>query len=229
MPLAFSTKKRIGGNAHENWSLVRFLPLLIGDKVPANESAWQVLTHLKDIADLVVAPFHTKESVAYLDSKTSEHRLRFQEVFPDQKILPKHHYLEHYPQLIEQFGPLVELWTMRFESKHGFFKRVVRHTNCFKNVFLSLSQRHQFHMAHQLHLCSLPTSTLKVRNVSSIPIDVVRQLDVWYKEHYRAFILTTSAREILLLEHHSLNDPYPLADYTIQGRRLVVPKRCIHV
>lgn len=39
VPLAYSTKKRIGGNAHENWGLLRFLRLLIGDKVPANEPA----------------------------------------------------------------------------------------------------------------------------------------------------------------------------------------------
>ncbi len=61
------------------------------------------------------------------------------------------------------------------------------------------------------------------------PLFVVRWLDAWYTEHYRAYILTTSARGILLLEHHSLTDLYPLADYMIQGRRLVVPKRYIHV
>lgn len=60
------------------------------------------------------------------------------------------------------------------------------------------------------------------------PLFVVRLLDAWYTEHYTAYILTTSARGIQLLEHHSLTDPYPLADYTILGRRLVL-KRYIHV
>lgn len=30
VPLSFASRKTVGGNAHENWSLIRFLPLLIG-------------------------------------------------------------------------------------------------------------------------------------------------------------------------------------------------------
>lgn len=295
VPLTFSARRTVGGNAHENWSLLRFFPFLIGDRVPANEPAWQLLNDLKDIVDLVVAPSHTKASIAYLAFKISEHRIRFQEVFPETKLLPKHHYLEHYPELIEQFGPLVALWTMRFEAKHSFFKRVVRHTNCFKNVLLSLSQRHQFHMAYHLYQCSSLTPRLEVSHVSNLPIDVlnedisrtvqqkhpnldvvclakevtfkgftyresmviahgecsglpefgeivqiivlqdkplfiVRRLDAWYTEHYRAYVLVQSSdKKIELLEHHDLTDPYPLVQYTIGGRRMVALKRYIHV
>lgn len=143
--------------------------------MPANEPAWQLLNDLKDIVDLAVSPSHTKASIAYLAFKISEHRIRFQEVFPETKLLPKHHYLEHYPELIEIFGPLVALWTMRFEAKHSFFKRVVHHTNCFKNVLLSLSQRHQFHMAYHLYQCSSLTPRLEVSHVSNLPIDVLNE------------------------------------------------------
>lgn len=107
VPLTSATKRTIGGNAHENWSLLRFLPLLIG--VPSNEPAWQVLCDLKDIVELAVAPLHTEDSISYLDFKISEHRAVFQEVFSHERIRPKHHFLEHYSQLIRQFGPLVAL------------------------------------------------------------------------------------------------------------------------
>lgn len=130
VPLTYATKRTIGGNAHENLSLLRFLPLLIGAIVPSNEPAWQILCDLKDIVELAVAPLHTEDSISYLDFKISEHRAIFQEVFPHKRIQPKHHFLEHYPQLICQFGPLVALWTMRYEAKHSFFKRVIHHTNC---------------------------------------------------------------------------------------------------
>lgn len=63
---------------------------------------------------LVVAPTHTDESIAYLEGKISEHRQKYQE----------YHYLEHYPQLIRMFGPLVCLWTMHFEAKHSFLSRL---------------------------------------------------------------------------------------------------------
>lgn len=89
--------------------------------MPTDEPAWKILTDLKEIVDLVVSPVHTKETIAYLNFKISEHRVQLQEVFPDYRLLPKHHFLEHYPQLICQFGPLVCLWTLRFEAKHSFF------------------------------------------------------------------------------------------------------------
>lgn len=97
VPLTFSARRTVGDNAHENWSLLSFFPFLIGDRVSANEPAWQLLNDLKDVVNLVVAPSHTKASIAYLAFKISEHRIRFQEVFPETKLLPKHHYLEHYP------------------------------------------------------------------------------------------------------------------------------------
>ncbi|XP_026017031.1 uncharacterized protein LOC113018186 isoform X1 [Astatotilapia calliptera] len=84
-----------------------------------------MLMTLKDIVDLVMSRVHTEESICYLDSIISEHRSRFLDVFPQHKLIPKHHFLEHYPQLIREFGPLAALWTMRFEAKHSFFKKVL--------------------------------------------------------------------------------------------------------
>lgn len=64
----------MGGKAHENWSLLRFLPLLIGPLVPEDDPAWLVLMDLKDITELVVAPVHSDDSLAFLESKIIEHR-----------------------------------------------------------------------------------------------------------------------------------------------------------
>lgn len=69
--------------------------------------ARQILLDLKDIVELVVAPTHTDESIAYLEGNISEHRQKYRELFPSVQLLPKHHYLEHYPQLIRMSGPLV--------------------------------------------------------------------------------------------------------------------------
>lgn len=295
VPITYATKRTIGGNAHENWSLLRFLPLLVGTRVPSNEPAWQVLCELKDIVELVVAPFHTEDSISYLDFKISEHRTVFKEVFPHEKIRPKHHYLEHYPQLIRQFGPLVALWTMSFESKHSFFKRVIRHTNCYKNVLYSLAQRHhQFQTAYNLYMCRFAKPFLEVTNVSTLPLDVInedialavkqkhphmdnvnlaknvsysgfnyrigmvvahgslaglpefweivhmivlqeelifilKKVDAWYLEHYRAYgLVISSPKELRLVGVDELTDPYPLAHYIVGGQRLISLKRYIH-
>jgi len=175
IPLNFATRKSIGGNAHENWSLLRLLPLMIGFKVPENEPAWHLLMDLKDIVELVVAPFHTEDTIRFLDIKISEHRHRYLQIFPEARVLPKHHYLEHYPQLIKAFGPLVALWTMRFEAKHSFFKRVVRHTNCFRNILRSLAVKHQFMLAYHLHGTDVLKPALTVSNISTLPVDVLKE------------------------------------------------------
>ncbi len=121
IPRNYSSRKRIGGNAHENWNLIRLLPFLIGDLVPEDELAWQVILDLKEIVQLAVAPAHTDETIAYLDIRVSEHRQRLLQLNPVVKLLPKHHYLEHYAHMIRCFGPLVGVWTLRFEAKHSFF------------------------------------------------------------------------------------------------------------
>ena len=120
IPHNYSSRKTIGGNAHENWCLICFLPFLIGDLIPEGELAWQAILYLKEIVELVAAPVHTYETIACLDVKVSEHRHRLLELFPGAKLKPKHHYLEHYSHLIRCFGPLVGVWTIRFEAKHFF-------------------------------------------------------------------------------------------------------------
>ncbi|KAK0148560.1 putative nuclease HARBI1 [Merluccius polli] len=175
VPLSFSSRKTIGGNAHENWCLLRLLPFMIGHLIPEDEPAWKVILDLKDIVELVVATFHCEESVAYLEYKISEHRRRYKEVFPDQRIRPKHHFLEHYPEMIKLFGPIVKFWTMRFEAKHSYFKQVVRHTKCFKNITLSLANKHQLMIGYHMHTRSYQRSGFDVTNVSTIPLDVMKE------------------------------------------------------
>ena len=116
----FAKRKSVGGNAHENWTLLRLLPLIVGPKIPKGDPAWEVLLVLRDIVELVVNQVHTEQTICFLDSKISEHKHRFLMVFPEQCLIPKHHYLEHYLELIRAYGPLVSLWTMRFEAKQFF-------------------------------------------------------------------------------------------------------------
>ena len=40
-------------------------------------------------------------------------------------------------------GPLVCNWSMRFQAKHHYFKKIVGTVNNFKNIEYSLAKRHQ--------------------------------------------------------------------------------------
>lgn len=73
-----------------------------------------------------------------------------------------------------QIGPLVCHWTMRFEAKHSFFKQIVRHTSCFKNIPLTLASKHQLMIAFHLNSPSHVKPPLEVSDVSNVPIDVVK-------------------------------------------------------
>lgn len=74
--------------------------------------------------------------------------------------------------MVKSFGPLVSLWTMRFEAKHSFFKHVARHTNCFKTIPYSLAVKHQLIISYHLK-SSHEKHTLKVSTASTVPLDVL--------------------------------------------------------
>ena len=177
----FSTKGTIGGNAHENWCLIRLLPFLIGHCVPEVDNTWEILMLLKDIIELSMAPMHTEETLQFLDCKIAEHRQLLQSTFPDFRLKPKHHYLEHYPQLVRKFGPLCDVWTMRFEGKHKFFKKAIRNAQNFKNVAMSLATRHQRAVSYHLDCSSFFRPSVEMAKVSSVllasfPLNVQREI-----------------------------------------------------
>lgn len=178
----FAAKNTIGGNALENATLLRLLPLMIGHMVPEGDGAWTVLMDLKEVVEIVLCPVFTEESIQYLQTKILDHRNMLQEVFPDFKLRPKHHYIEHYPDLIRCFGPLVHLWTMRFEGKHRFFKRVVHDTQNFKNVLKKLANRHQHMVAYYLSGPSFFKPHQQTSNVCSVMVSALPDVAKAYVE-----------------------------------------------
>lgn len=97
---------------------MRLLPLINGDNVKDTaDDVWQLTLLLKDIVDLICAQKISVPQVAYLNVLIQEYLELRKTLFPETNLKPKHHYLRHYPALILKFGPLIRLWTMRFESK----------------------------------------------------------------------------------------------------------------
>jgi len=140
---------KVGGHAVQNWYFLRLLPLLVGDRIRNKENpVWNLLLLLREIVDLVCAPAISLDQVALLKEYITDYLHRRVELFPDHRITPKHHYMAHYPGLIVQFGSLIRVWTLRFESKHSYFKNCVRKLRNFKNVCSTLADRHQLLQAY---------------------------------------------------------------------------------
>ena len=142
--------EKLGGHAVQNWCFLRLLPLLIGDRIedPLNNQVWQLCLQLRNIVDLICAPRISVGQVADLRILTEEYLHDRKELFPNDPLKPKHHYVAHYPELILQFGPLIRLWTLRFESKHTYFKQCARKLHNFKNLCHTLAVRHQLLQAY---------------------------------------------------------------------------------
>lgn len=138
---------------------------------------------LKDILELSASFKLTEDSLDFLDAKISEHRGLLLTVFPHFTLRPKHHFVEHYPQLMRMYGPLRDMWTMRFEGKHKFFKQVIHNTKNFKNVPQTLAVRHQRMMAYHVDSFFKPSiqmDKVSLSLVSSLPENIQNLLKQRY-------------------------------------------------
>lgn len=64
-----------------------------------------------------------------------------------QKLKPKFHYVEHYAEQIEQFGPFCGVWTARCESKHRDYVNFSESSKNFINLLKTLAVKNQKKMA----------------------------------------------------------------------------------
>jgi len=138
-----SNCNRIVGGVWEIRTLLRFMPLIVSNDIKdSNDPIWHSSLFLTEIVEIICAPIIHKFFLPYLQVIINEY-LDFRTQIFKKNLRPKHHYISHYPYLIDQFGPLIKVWTLRFESKHTYFKRVIQNIKNFINVTQSLSIKHE--------------------------------------------------------------------------------------
>ncbi|XP_071852460.1 uncharacterized protein [Apostichopus japonicus] len=67
------------------------------------------------MVELLCTPSIDEAEIANLSFLIEEYLESRHRLFPERRMRPKHHFLNHYPMLILQFGTLIRTWTMRFE------------------------------------------------------------------------------------------------------------------
>jgi hypothetical protein len=109
--------------ASQCWNLIRHVPLIfksffedITDLDLQNNC--QLILKLLKIMSIVFSPKLLASDIDYLEILIDEHHKLYIELHGTLK--PKHHLMIHYPRVLRTMGPLVCLWTMRYESKTGF-------------------------------------------------------------------------------------------------------------
>ena len=88
-------------------------PILIGDKVPESDKKWVSFLLLLKICSIALSPVCNYDTVPYLRILIVEKLCTFIQLYPERRLIPKFHYMIHYPSQMENFGPLIYSWTMR--------------------------------------------------------------------------------------------------------------------
>ncbi|KAL6491486.1 hypothetical protein MHYP_G00018310 [Metynnis hypsauchen] len=134
----------LGLTAIQSWCLLRNMPLLFGDLIEPDDKHWHLLLLLLHIVSIVFSPVLSDGMTVYLKHLITEHHQLFKQLFPEINLLPKHHFMIHYPRSIRHIGPVLHTWCMRYEAKHNFFKQQLK---SYKNITKTLAKKHQSYMA----------------------------------------------------------------------------------
>lgn len=166
-------KTPIKGSAAEKLCFFRFFSFLVGDKVPIDNPTYKVYLQLRAIVDIILAPQVSKGAAAYLKVCIEDFYVAFKKTFPNVNIIPKMHYIIHYPSLLLSYGPLSRLSCMRFEAKHQFFKSLSRKMRNFKSISATLCRRHQMHLMYAL---TQPHEPLIVKGSKAMDLNTLPDL-----------------------------------------------------
>lgn len=83
--------------AAQMWCLARMFPLLVGDLIPVENEFWDNFLCLLQIEEIVFAPATSIQLAAYLSVLVQQYLHQFSQLH-DRSLIPKHHYMEHYPR-----------------------------------------------------------------------------------------------------------------------------------
>ncbi|XP_030606887.1 uncharacterized protein LOC115795207 [Archocentrus centrarchus] len=108
----------IGLNASQTLCLIRNIPLIFGDVVPEGDRHWHLLLLLLHIVNIVFSQCVTYGMTVFLKHLIEEHHKLFVDLYPQNNLIPKHHFMIHYPECIRQIGPLVHVWSMRYQIQN---------------------------------------------------------------------------------------------------------------
>uniref|UniRef100_A0A1X7V4A6 Uncharacterized protein n=1 Tax=Amphimedon queenslandica TaxID=400682 RepID=A0A1X7V4A6_AMPQE len=89
--------------ATEMWCLARLLPIMIGNHIPKDNPYWLHFLALLEIVDYLFAPIISTECLDHMRILIRDHHSAFKELYPECNLIPKMHYMVHYPDWIQRF------------------------------------------------------------------------------------------------------------------------------
>jgi len=159
---------RLVATASQKLCLFRLFPLIFCDVIDQLPSMI-VYKQLREILDLILSIPFRKTWLPILQELCTSFQNSMLIHFPN-KIIPKVHFCTEYYQIINDYGPVIKQWSMRFESYHSYFKKIGLRSNNYKNMSRMLCTRYKlkqiFTLSRLTQLCSFDQAVgiKKVKN-----------------------------------------------------------------
>ncbi|XP_066933831.1 uncharacterized protein [Clytia hemisphaerica] len=171
------TKYKVKQTACEMLNLLRLLPLMIGDFVSSSDDVWALLIEFLEILERLLAKSFDRYDLIFIQHLLDEFFENYGKLFPGASVKAKSHFLKHYPNQTFKYGPLIQ--TLRFESKNGYFKDVVKHSKNRINLCKTMAVHHQ--MLMYLHYRKDNILTRKLPKGISMNEAAVETLDIQFQ------------------------------------------------
>lgn len=134
-------KAHLGQSASQLYCMILHLPFIFYDLKDQLAQMWTLLEELLQFLQILMSIEITESNLKRLENHIDKYLNGLLAL--KGKLIPKEHFLTHYPRAIRKMGPLKHLWTMRFESKHKFFTDAAKRTNNLVNINKTLAFKHQ--------------------------------------------------------------------------------------
>jgi hypothetical protein len=96
-PLWMSLQMFIFFAAAQMWIFSTYLPLIIGHRIPPDNNVWECYLNLLEITDICTARVVSVSMAGYLSVLIEDHHVAFKRCYPGASIIPKMHYMVHFP------------------------------------------------------------------------------------------------------------------------------------
>ena len=179
-PKPFKTRaknSKYEGNAGSLRVLSRILTTILTSLLDLSETG-KFLVKLHEVSEIITAPkltmYEIEEVMSQIILEYLDLRVEGITLLKMSNPRPKHHFLSHYSRSFAFHGPLIQLWAMRMEGKHVFFKNVMRSSKNFINAPFTCANRHQMAQISYAYNGLFSSSPIEIPDDSVSVSDILR-------------------------------------------------------
>ncbi|KAK3911417.1 LOW QUALITY PROTEIN: Coiled-coil domain-containing protein 77, partial [Frankliniella fusca] len=144
----FAKKDKLKMSGSETFLFVKLFGIIIGDKVPYDDSYWELYLKLCCLLDICLSKTLSSRQGPALRVLVGEFNSMYIEVTGD-TLKPKMHHLIHYARVFEESGPVALTSTKTFERKHRSLLMPAHATESRTNIAKTVTIQHQLNMCHR--------------------------------------------------------------------------------